>query len=224
MGLPRQTMFLVEKFKVAAVGQKQTAKALATSQQQWFYQLVEKCKETAMQLTWSHAVMYVHSEQVMLDFYTRVLGFEITDRGPLGDNGPDIIFLSQSPNEHHQLAMLPVRQGTYASNSVNHFAFRVAQFSDLQELYSALSQVDGVNIGPLSHGNTLSLYFNDPEGNGLEVFWDTPWHVAQPQGETWDVAMTQEQALAWVEETFGNERSFQPSEHYYAQRRMKTNP
>ena len=33
----------------------------------------------------------------------------------------------------------------------------------------------------MSHGNTLSIYFNDPEGNGLEVFWDTPWHVAQPK-------------------------------------------
>ena len=60
-----------------------------------------------MLLTWSHAVMYVRDEAVMLDFYTRVLGFEITDRGPLGEQGPDIIFLSQNPEEHHQLAMLP---------------------------------------------------------------------------------------------------------------------
>ena len=62
-----------------------------------------------MLLTWSHAVMYVRHEAVMLDFYTRVLGFEITDRGP-SEQGPDIIFLSQNPEEHHQLAMLPVRQ------------------------------------------------------------------------------------------------------------------
>ena len=45
-----------------------------------------------MQLTWSHAVIYVHDEAIMLDFYTRVLGFEVTDRGPLADNAPDIIF------------------------------------------------------------------------------------------------------------------------------------
>ena len=37
-----------------------------------------------MQLSWSHAVLYVSDEPKMLDFYTKVLGFEVTDRGPLG--------------------------------------------------------------------------------------------------------------------------------------------
>ncbi|MEC9133479.1 MAG: VOC family protein [Pseudomonadota bacterium] len=176
-----------------------------------------------MLLTWSHAVMYVRDEAVMLDFYTRVLGFEITDRGPLGEKGPDIIFLSQNPEEHHQLAMLPVRQDAESSNSVNHFAFRVTEFADLKALYDALQPIDGIKVGPMSHGNTLSIYFNDPEGNGLEVFWDTPWHVAQPQGERWDINLSEDQALAWVEATFGHEASFQARENYYAQRRRELN-
>jgi catechol 2,3-dioxygenase len=79
-------------------------------------------------------------------------------------------------------------------------------------LSGKLKSID-VDILPLSHGNTLSLYFNDPEGNGLEVFWDTPWHVKQPDGIVWDTGLDQEQALAWVEETFSHKPSFEKREN-----------
>ena len=42
----------------------------------------------------------------------------------------------------------------------------------------AAAAVDSVI--PVSHGNAWSLYFTDPEGNGLECFVDSPFHVAQP--------------------------------------------
>lgn len=171
-----------------------------------------------MQLSWSHAVIYVRDQNRMLDFYTNALGFEVTDRGPLGDGAPEIIFLSQSPDEHHQLAMVQARQDEGPSNSVNHFAFRVEAFDDVKRLNERLSGLDGINVGPLSHGNTLSIYFNDPEGNGIEVFWDTPWHVAQPQGKPWDPSISEAEALAWVQESFGDEPTFGPREAYYRQR------
>ncbi|MEM7218657.1 MAG: VOC family protein [Pseudomonadota bacterium] len=171
-----------------------------------------------MQLTWSHAVLYVRDQDKMLDFYTDVLGFHVTDRGPIGPNAPEIVFLSQSPDEHHQIAMIATRKDEDAPNSVNHLAFRTPSFADVKALHAKLDAIDGVRVGPLSHGNTLSVYFNDPEGNGIEVFWDTPWHVAQPQGKPWDVSMDEAQALAWVEENFAGETSFEPREDYYARR------
>ena len=146
-----------------------------------------------MQLSWSHAVLYVKDESAMLDFYTNVLGFEVTDRGKLGpEDGPSVIFLSQQADEHHQIAMMTSRREDGPSNSVNHFAFRVADFEDIANLNKTLGARDGVRVNPISHGNTLSLYFNDSEGNGIEVFWDTPWHVAQPQGRPWDTALGKE--------------------------------
>lgn len=172
-----------------------------------------------MTLSWSHAVLYVRDQDKMLDFYTNVLGFEVTDRGPLGKDAPEIIFMSQSPDEHHQLAMIQTRQDEGPSNSVNHFAFRVGAFEDVKNLHAKLSEIEGAKPGPLSHGNTLSVYFSDPEGNGIEVFWDTPWHVAQPQGKPWDPSLSEAEALAWVEESFGQEQTFGPREAYYAQRR-----
>lgn len=164
-----------------------------------------------MKLSWSHAVLNVRDLDAMLNFYTDVLGFTISDRGPLGPDAPEIVFLSNDPNEHHQIAMVPDRQGETAGNPLNHLAFRVESFDDVKSLHDRLTG-EGTNILPLSHGNTLSLYFNDPEGNGLEVFWDTPWHVEQPQGKVWDTGMERDAALAWVEENFAAEAGFEVQE------------
>ena len=162
-----------------------------------------------MKLRWSHAVLNVKNVENILAFYTGNLGFTVSDRGPLhpGKNAPDIIFMSQDNDEHHQLAVVSSRDDEGPSNSLNHLAFRVDAFDDVKTLNRKL-ETDGVNILPLCHGNTLSLYFADPEGNGLEVFWDTPWHVAQPDGIVWDTKLDEKQALAWVEETFHNKPEF----------------
>lgn len=176
-----------------------------------------------MQLQWSHAVIYVRNLEPMLDFYCNLLGFDITDRGQLAEAGPEIVFLSQVPDDHHQLAMVATRKDDSPSNSVNHFAFRIQEFSELQSLYKSLEVIDGMEINPLSHGNTLSIYFSDPERNGIEVFWDTPWHVAQPQGKAWDLNLTNEEALAWVKKEFSLEPGFGPRQDYYKQRTIELN-
>jgi catechol 2,3-dioxygenase len=176
-----------------------------------------------MQLQWSHAVLYVRNIEVMLEFYCDTLGFKVTDRGPIADAGPEIVFLSQIPDDHHQIAMVTARKDDSPSNSVNHFAFRVQEFADLKSLLKSLEEFEGMKINPLSHGNTLSLYFSDPEANGIEVFWDTPWHVAQPQGKPWDVNLNDNEALDWVKKEFSHEPSFGPKEDYYKQRATELN-
>ncbi len=171
-----------------------------------------------MRLSWSHAVLYVQDQERMLDFYTNALGFQITDRGPLGPDGPEVIFMSQDPKEHHQIGMVATKDNDDPPNSVNHFAFRVETFAEVKELNELLAPMDGIEITPLTHGNALSIYFNDPEGNGLEVFWDTPWHVAQPMARPWDPAMSETEALAWVEQEFHDAPGFAPIGEYQKQR------
>ena len=39
-----------------------------------------------------------------------------------------------------------------------------------------------------SHGNAWSCYFKDPEGNTVEAYLDTPFHVPQPHGEPLDLS------------------------------------
>jgi len=176
-----------------------------------------------MQLRWSHAVVYVRDMDNMLDFYTNVLGFRVTDRGPLGkDDGPEIVFMSQVDTDHHQLAFLNVRRDEEASNSVNHFAFRVGALDDVKKMNARLT-ADGraTDLNPLTHGNAWSIYFSDPEGNGIEVFCDSPWHVSQPQARPWDITQDNEDVIRETRATFENESGFGDIEAFYdAQRKL----
>ena len=171
-----------------------------------------------MKLRWSHAVVYVRDLEAMTDFYTQVLGFEVADRGPINDK-LDICFLSQVETDHHQLAFIPIRQGDGPPNSVDHFAFRVDSLDDVRAVAKEL-EADGraTQIRPITHGNAWSVYFKDPEGNGIEIFTDSPWHVRQPQAKPWDLAMTDEELSEFTQKEFGGEPEYGPIDAFYAAR------
>ena len=172
-----------------------------------------------MSLEFAHAVVYVVDMEEMLDFYTDVLGFQITDRGPIaGGESPEIVFISNHPRHHHQLAFLGVRNEAKKSNSVNHLAFRADDLSEVRATIARLND-DGraTDLAPLSHGNAWSIYFTDPEGNGVEIFCDTPFHVAQPQGQPWDPKLDDASLLDWTQQTFGHEPTFGDIETFYAE-------
>lgn len=169
-----------------------------------------------MALSWSHTVLQVKDEATMLDFYTRVLGFQVTDKGDLpGDRY--IYFLSQQPDEHHQIGMVTTRTDDGPPNSLAHLAFRVEAMDELRDLIVRV-EGEGLSYRPTSHGSTWSIYFQDPEQNGIEIFHDTPFHVQQPQGETWDVKMADDDLLAWTEEKFKDRTEFGPRADYVARR------
>ena len=124
----------------------------------------------------SHFEIYVDDVAIVEDFYTRHLGFVVTDRGE-GENG--MVFLSRNPSEHHQLVLNP-RQGYKTIKSpVDHISFRIDSMADLRVFYKSLL-CSSTALQTVSHGTTWSIYFRDPEGNRLELFTDTPWHVNQP--------------------------------------------
>ena len=177
-----------------------------------------------MQLRWSHAFVHVRDVAAMVAFYTEVLGFEVTDRGEAG--GRTVVFLSQVPTDHHQLAFLgPAADATASeeqplpASRVGHFAFRVEALAEVQALHRRLqadARVETVN--PITHGNAWSLYFADPEGNGIEVFCDSPWHVRQPQGGAWDPAAAPNRIRETTAAAFADAPGFEPIEDYYAKR------
>ena len=173
---------------------------------------------TGLRLEAAHAVLYVHDVADMIDFYTNTLGFEVTDRGPLG--GDEIVFLSQVANHHHQVAFITGREKPDPSNSVHHVAYRSAgTLDDLRALKKELATDARVTqIMPLTHGNAWSVYFRDPEFNGLEVFIDTPWHVRQPQGEPLDLDKSNEEIVEATRAHFSDEPEFGPIEEFYKAR------
>jgi catechol 2,3-dioxygenase len=99
-----------------------------------------------------------------------------------GKDPGETVFMSASPNEHHQV-VLAATGGTSETDAVlGHFAMRVGS---LEELKTFRQKLIAANTGPLrcvSHGTTWSVYFRDPENTWIEILTDTPWHVAQPCG------------------------------------------
>src|SRR5580704_13134299 len=84
-------------------------------------------------LSMSHIGLYVHDMPKMEDFYTRVLGFTVTDRGKV--RGADIVFTSWDPKDHHQVALVSGRPKALAYNHINQISFRVASVEDLQAVW-----------------------------------------------------------------------------------------
>jgi catechol 2,3-dioxygenase len=171
-----------------------------------------------LRLEVAHAVLYVHDVERMIEFYTNTLGFEVTDRGPL--DSVEIVFLSQTANHHHQVAFITGREKPDPSNNLHHVAFRSAgALDDLRALKKTLEADDQVTqIMPLTHGNAWSVYFRDPEFNGVEVFIDTPWHVRQPQGEPLDLDMSNDEIVEATHAHFSNEPEFGPIDDFYSRR------
>jgi catechol-2,3-dioxygenase len=166
-------------------------------------------------------VVYVRDMEAMIAFYRDVLGFEVTDRGPLGPaGGPEIVFLSQVDTDHHQLAFLSQNRDERPPNSVDHFAFRVESLADVKEMIGRL-EGDGraTKLRPITHGNAWSIYFRDPEGNGIEVFCDSPWHVQQPQAAPWDPAKELDVVVEETRTAYAANPQFGPIDDFYAARR-----
>jgi catechol 2,3-dioxygenase len=58
----------------------------------------------------------------------------------------------------------------------------MATLEDLKEMYQRL-QDRGVPVRVADHSASIGVYFSDPDGNGLEVYWELPreeWHQARP--------------------------------------------
>ncbi len=149
-------------------------------------------------LSFSHIGVFVTDLAKMVDFYTRVLGLVVSDRAVRNDGG-EIAFMTLDPREHHQVVFASGRPANLAYNMIQQLSFRADSLAALRDTYVALKREPIVELGPISHGNAISAYFRDPEGNRLEVFIDTKWHVPQPCAAPVDLTQSDDQIMAFVE-------------------------
>ena len=89
----------------------------------------------------SHFGIHVTDGPRMEDFYTRVLGLLVTDRGSL-PHGPTLTFLSHDPDQHHQLVLVTGRPAGVDYNVVNQISFKVSTLEELKVLYARMRAED----------------------------------------------------------------------------------
>jgi len=134
----------------------------------------------------------------MVDFYTRVMGFVVSDSG-VGRSGARVFFMTQNPECHHQFVLFDGRSPDVTYNPVNQISFRLDSLDTLKGYRRALLAERITEHRVTDHGNAWALYFKDPEGNPVELYTDTPFYTPQPCGEPLDLDQPNDTILANTE-------------------------
>ena len=120
-----------------------------------------------------HVHLKVADLEGALAFYQDVLGFEVVQR-----MGPGAVFLSAGGYHHHVgLNTWESRGGSPpppGSTGLYHVAFRYPDRRALALAYRRLREAGVPLDGAADHGVSEALYLRDPDGNGVELYWDRP--------------------------------------------------
>lgn len=126
----------------------------------------------------AHIVLRTGQSQAMIDWYKTVLSASIVHANE------QVTFLTYD-EEHHRIAIaqMPVLGKRAKSRAgVDHIAFTYANLADLLSHYANLRAIGIEPIWSINHGPTTSLYYEDPDGNVLELQVDnfsTPEAIAE---------------------------------------------
>ncbi len=132
-----------------------------------------------------HLVLRVRDIDISEQWYSDVLGLKTTNKRP-----GQMVFMSAKDDSSHELALVPVgadapgpeesRVGLY------HFAWEMESFEDLKQLYEHMKAKD-VNIGGIGdHGISMGVYLFDPDGNEIEVYYETPKSEWPDEGDLFE--------------------------------------
>ena len=144
------------------------------------------CRNTGIH----HVGLHATNPAASAEFYKDVLGMEI-----VGGSAPDhplgaSAFLSSRPNEEsHEVAL-------FADPAFAHIAFKVSSLAELRSLHARVVQ-RGLPIKfAFNHRVSFAFYFDDPDGNTIEVYWPTgDLRLKQPQVFSLDLSQPDEVLL-----------------------------
>ena len=161
----------------------------------------------------SHVGLYVTDVPKMIDFYTKVLGFVVSDRAEDGR----ITFLSRNPSDHHQVVLVRGRTTETTVPMVQQVSFNVGTLANVKRAFRKVREARYKVVEPRCHGNAWSVYFSDPEGNRVEMFCDTPWYVPQPLGFEIDLTKSEDELYRETEAICRAKPGFKPIEEWRAE-------
>ena len=119
-----------------------------------------------------HVVLMVQDLEKSVDFYTRVLGFRVSDVYP-ATMVPGCMVFMRCANDHHGVALVGGAKGPGNSNELNHMAFEVAALDEVFRARDHL-EAEGVKItyaGRRRAGCQVAVEFLDPDNHVLEIYW-----------------------------------------------------
>lgn len=120
-----------------------------------------------------HVHLKVADLKRALDFYVGVLGFELQQM-----YGTDAAFVSAGGYHHHiglnTWESRGGKQPAQGSTGLYHFAIRYPSRSALADALGRLLDAGHPLDGASNHGVSEALYISDPDGNGVELYWDRP--------------------------------------------------
>lgn len=135
-----------------------------------------------------HVHLKVSDLERSLSFYRDILGFEVTQR-----YGSQAVFLSAGGYHHHIGLNTWDSKGGSApaagTTGLYHVAILYPRRADLADALRRLANAAYPLDGASDHGVSEALYLRDPDGNGVELYWDRPvdgW----PRNNDGSLAMT----------------------------------
>jgi catechol 2,3-dioxygenase len=147
-----------------------------------------------------HVVLQVSDLERATEFYTKVLGFKVSDVYPENMMPGGMVFLRCNA-DHHCLALVGQGDGKNSNRELHHLAFEVPTLGEVLRARDRLREF-GAKIdfeGRRRAGCQVAVEFRDPDGNNLEIYWNidqvgTTGEVRPPS--EWRQARTLEDAIA----------------------------
>lgn len=147
----------------------------------------------------AHLGIFVTDLGRMEQFYADVFGLVVTDRGVGAVFKNELVFMSGSASQHHQIVLSTGRQAATPS-TIMQLSFKVTSLGELRELQARAAAKGASEMIGLNHGNAWSIYFYDPELNRIEVYLDTVFHTPQPCAEPLDLSKSDDEIFAGTKE------------------------
>jgi catechol 2,3-dioxygenase-like lactoylglutathione lyase family enzyme len=119
-----------------------------------------------------HVVINVRDVAKSAEFYTQILGFQISDVYP-DEMVPGGMVFMRCNTDHHGIALVGSMEGAADNVELNHIAFEVPSLDDVIRARDHLLryQVQIDFAGRRRAGCQIAVEFRDPDNHRLEIYW-----------------------------------------------------
>jgi catechol 2,3-dioxygenase-like lactoylglutathione lyase family enzyme len=125
-----------------------------------------------------HVALFVADLERARDFYVRLLGYHVLEEESAEHGRTAFLEIGELGNTL-DLVEAPAGAGAAAPGAppgrgLHHLAFETATREALRDAYSTLVDQGVEILYRVDHGSSQSIYFRDPDGHIIEIYWTPP--------------------------------------------------